>query len=1275
MRTNFLSLLLFCLSTFSATAQHEGDNWYFGFKAGMNFQNGIPVPIHDGQITTNEGSAVMSDKATGKLLFYTDGYVIWNGNHDTVDIGLLGGTSGTQTVLIVPNPANSLEYFIITTPDLTGGDPRKITGMYYSLLSVANPACTVIFKNRLLLENVSEKLTGTLDCAETGYWVVTHHISKNIFYSFHVTPQGFEENPIVSPYSERPIDHVQGYMKFSPNGTKIALANSHESSYLALFNFNRLTGSVSDYNLLSDTTDGNFFYGLSFSPDNTKLYSIGRTGFFQYETNLLTPDAIRKSETVFVKTLINEAYRALQLGPDGKIYSIATNRFTLDVINKPNLKGDSCGYKAGAFNLTHNCWWGLPNFMDYVFGDHSFYDDNSNYTGGTATICKGGSIRIGSPPADGFSYSWTPIEGLDNPTISNPIASPTVNTKYRLKISSTDCEGFINYFVTIAEKPKITPVTPICLGTGVELSITGVFPGATYQWFPTTGLDTADKANPIASPMVNTRYKVIVTQGDCTDSAFVNVDLIELSARAGVDKTVCKGESIQIGDTAKTGESYQWTPPDRLDNPTSPNPIASPKITTQYVLEAKKNGCAAYDTVLVTIDNIKPIVSRDTTICKGSSTHLSASGGITYSWSPTIGLDNPNIADPIASPPSTTRYRVLVSNGRCTDSGFVMLSVTPFSGANAGIDKTVSPGATAQLGVSPETDYTYAWQPTTNLNNPNISNPVCSPSSGVTQYILTVTSNRGCVSVDTVLVTVGSIVAKVSNDTVICIGSNLQLMASGGSDYEWSPITGLDNPSIPNPIASPTATTTYNVRVSSGTCKDSTMVTVTVNPLPIANAGMDQSLCKGETSQIGAIAHVGDTYQWQPISGLDDPAKSNPTATPTATTKYILIVTSSAGCIAIDSVMVTVSDFKATVSADTSVCAGSSVQLLASGGNNFKWSPIEGLDNPAIANPIASPDSSTKYKVVIFNGVCSDSTYVTVSIVPPPTANAGPDISTCIGETIQIGTSPQAGNTYDWQPRVGLNSPTISNPIANPNATTQYILTVTNSEGCISKDTAVITVSPLSERTFTLAPTSVTILPGKSFQMILNIPSDINTWKVHFDYDNLVIRFRSIDQLSSGITAITSELNRQLSLNGTGGNGTVLMTFNSFLPYNYDTTFAMKLIIDSISGQPCINVGSKGNIVELSEYCAKKIRMVSSTGNYYFLKSKTNGVSFGVGLQGKIHLELYDYIGTLKEILIDSDLEAGEYSLDFDLPTGIYFCHINAGMFNDVQKIIILEIH
>ncbi|MBS1538790.1 MAG: hypothetical protein JST20_13720, partial [Bacteroidetes bacterium] len=1055
-----LFLFIFAQTLF---AQKEANNWYFGKNAAMTFQNGTPQSNGSGKLDSEEGCASISDKITGELLFYTDGVTVWNRNHQIMKngTGLKGSTNSTQSAVIVPNPGNNLQYYIFTTPSAN----TDVYGFYFSLVSLENPDGEIISKNNLLMNGVAEKLTGTEDCSKSGYWVVTHHATQSIFYSFHVTATGVNLTPVVSTYSSQVKYYQQGCIKISPNKLKITLASTVDLSdpssptpisCLELFDFNASTGEVTNFMLLSDIEKMYYgFYGVSFSPDNTKLYATGAIFYnapgvspalFQYDLNL--PDAVSIRNSVVFK-IVRNYISFLQLGPDGKIY-IASNKSSVNRINKPNLKDTIYNYKEAEV-VIFGCMYGLPNFMDYNFG-------HSTDTGKICTL--GGGVRIGSAPLAGCSYSWSPTIGLDNSSLSNPLASPTQTTEYTLKVTNTNgCESIQTYIVTIADKPKIAAVAPICIGSSVELSATG---GDTYLWSPSSSVDTATKSKPIATPKVSTRYKVIVTRGDCTDSAFLDVEVINPKATAGSDKTICTGGSVQIGDSvSKPNESYTWTPNDGLNNPTLPNPIASPTKTTQYILEVYRSGCTAYDTVLVTvIPKTKAIVSGDTVICGGGKVQLLASGGSAYSWIPPIGLDNPSSANPTASPITTTRYKVIVSSGNCVDSAFVTVKVTPFLGAKAGIDKTVCEGATAQLGDKPEPGNIYSWQPITNLDNPTIANPICSPSSGTTEYILTVTNSAGCVAYDTVLVTVGNIVAKVSGDTAICAGSSVQLLASGGSEYEWSPSVGLDDAKISNPIATPTLTTTYTVVVSSGTCRDSAMVTVTVNPKPTANAGEDKTICTGASVEIGEKATAGNTYSWQPTNGLNDRSLSNPIASPSATTEYILTVTGVGGCVNFDTLLVTVGNISAIVSGDTAICEGSSVQLLASGGNEYLWSPSVGLNNPNIANPIVNPTKTTTYKVVVSSGLCIDSAFVTVSIIPPPIVNAGQDTIICVGQSVQIGTSELAGNSYHWKPSIGLNNTTISNPTASPNQTTEYILTVTNSSGCVNYDTVKITVNP-----------------------------------------------------------------------------------------------------------------------------------------------------------------------------------------------------------------------
>lgn len=1355
MKTALLFILFLYSAIYTCSAQHEADNWYFPNNSGITFKNGSPVPLSGGLITGQaptieattfgEGCGTVSDRTTGALLFYTDGVTVWNSQHQVMQngTGLKGGISSSQNVLIVPNPANTLQYYVFTVSQIETNQYSS----YYSIVSMETPGGEVLSKNTFLLGDVSEKITGTGDCSGTGYWVLTHHKSKSIFYSYHVTASGVETTPVISNYAGEISDYEIGWMKISPNKTKLALASWVMGAYVSLFDFNAATGEVSNYTVINNGVSGQLSYGIAFSPDNTKLYTTIYTTYtpvqnpkliIQYDLTLPDVSAIRNSATIMKSP--NTFLFALQLGPDGKIYMPQFGTQFLDVIDKPNLKGYACGYRTNAVSLTSISKIGMPNFMDYNFGRSS----------DTVVLCSNGngSSQIGPPFMPGFLYSWSPSEGLSNPNIANPIASPNHTIEYRLKVTSpTGCESYQTYVVTIASKPTVTPpiaqicsgssirlsashgdsylwtpsiglnsdtianplasptvstrykvivsrgdcidsafvdvnvnhlanvseVPPICPGTSIQLSASG---GSKYVWFPSTGLNDSTKQNPIASPKVTTRYGVVVSDAACLDTAYVTVTVVQKpKGSAGNDKTICTGNSVQIGDTVTMpGDIFQWIPVEGLNDPTVPNPIASPISSTKYIVKVTRNNCISFDTVLVSVvPGVKAKVSNDTSICKGSSVQLSASGGNSYSWLPSSGLSDPAIANPIASPLETTMYHVYVSNGSCIDSGTVTVAVTQFSGANAGADITVCPGASAVIGTIAEKGNIYLWQPTTGLDDAAKSNPTVSPIV-TTHYILKVTNQQGCVGYDTVLVTVSNtLTAKVSNDTAICSGSSIQLLASGGSTYKWSPSIGLDNPNIPNPIATPTTTTQYKVRVSSGSCEDFDSVTVTVNPSPIAIAGSDLSSCKGEALQLGSSSQSGNTYSWEPITGLNDPTLSNPIAMPTVTTKYILKVTNISGCFAYDTVLVSVGNHNITVSGDTSVCSGTPVQLSATGGSNYLWSPSIGLDNPTIANPICSINSTTRYRVIVSNGTCIDSAFMTVNIIPSPSADAGKDKTICAGEQTIIGTSGSVGSSYSWLPATGLSTPLQSETIANPTASTTYILKAVSLSGCINYDTVMVTVNKPKERLFTLTPSANTILPGEVFQISLNVPNGVESWILRLNYDNLAVKFGSILQTTNGITATASESGDHLVIQGRGENGNVIMNFIPFLPVNFDTVFTMQLTVDSSEFLPCDTIITQGSILTLGEYCARKIRNISSTGKKFYLLPMEKGVNFGIGLQGRVRIELYDYVGTLKEILVDGLLESGEYSLDFDIPAGVYFCRINAGMYTDVRKIFILS--
>ncbi len=280
----------------------------------------------------------------------------------------------------------------------------------------------------------------------------------------------------------------------------------------------------------------------------------------------------------------------------------------------------------------------------------------------------------------------------------------------------------------------------------------------------------------------------------------------------------------------------------------------------------------------------------------------------------------------------------------------------------------------------------FSWTPISTLSNANTATPTAQPAT-TTTYKVTLNDN-GCINTDTVRVRVVDFVSlQAREDTIICASDAVQLSAvSNGLRFQWTPASSLNNPSIINPLAVPTANTTYRVTATIGGCSATDDVVVTLVPYPGANAGADTELCFGTTAQLNATIK-GSSFTWSPSATLSDPSSLSPIASPSVTTAYVLTVRDNLGCPkpGRDTVLITVLP-KMNVSAgkDTAVVVGQPLQLNATGGTRYLWTPSTSLSNSKIFNPTATYDGSFEfitYKVLIGDDKgCVDSASVTVRI-------------------------------------------------------------------------------------------------------------------------------------------------------------------------------------------------------------------------------------------------------------------------------------------------------
>jgi PKD repeat protein len=210
---------------------------------------------------------------------------------------------------------------------------------------------------------------------------------------------------------------------------------------------------------------------------------------------------------------------------------------------------------------------------------------------------------------------------------------------------------------------------------------------------------------------------------------------------------------------------------------------------------------------------------------------------------------------------------------------------------------------------------------------------------------------------------------------------------------------------------------------------------------PLVKANADTVICAGRPVQLNAIG--AQTYSWSPAAGLSNTGIVNPIASPSVFTEYIVTGTTNYGCVAKDTVKINIHTKPSfTLSADTVICKNSALQLFASGGTSYKWSPTATLNNALSPSPVASPVVDTKYYVDITDiNTCVYRDSVQVGIRPDPLFTVTDPTAICRFDSTQL--SATGGNVFSWQPAAGLSNPTIPNPKASPGITTDYSVTIT----------------------------------------------------------------------------------------------------------------------------------------------------------------------------------------------------------------------------------------
>jgi gliding motility-associated-like protein len=668
-------------------------------------------------------------------------------------------------------------------------------------------------------------------------------------------------------------------------------------------------------------------------------------------------------------------------------------------------------------------------------------------TAAPSTACTKAPVNFtGAAGAAGsWRYSWDLGSGASPSTSSaqNPtgVVYSTAGTKtITLTVYDLHCSSTTTITVTIKQTPTADFVSnaPQCTGIPVDFTNTGTTASATWAWdfgagaAPPTST-TQDQAGVLYNTAGGKVVRLITTVNGCSDTIKKAIEIYQ-SPTASFDApaSVCTHVKMNFTNTGSTGANWKYS----WDFGAGAEPWGSTAENPKGVYY----NTAGTKTITLTIyDDHCSKTTTQTVVIKATPT-----------------------ADFSSTAPQCTGLPV----------DFVNLGTTGLTYA-----------WNFDVGGAPVS----AAPPTGATENPK---GIIYSTAGnkVVQQIVT-NSGTSCADTAVKSITIHQTpTATFTSNAPKCVNDSVRFTNTGSTGGSWTYFWDFGQDALPQTATSENpsgvayltgGTKTVTFTIFNGYCSKTATQTIVINSLPIAKAGRDTTICPNTTVQIGSATIAGNTYNWFAPVTLSSATISNPVATPVAhITEYIVTVKNANSCVNKDTVVVTMLDpIKAYAGVDEEICRYDSVQVGVGLVEQqiYKWTPSAGLSSTTIPNPVASPDSTTTYKVsVSYSGKpavsCKTETdEVTITVHQLPLIEAGTvrhqpawNDSIIVLDTITVGSSVQliaiGGLQYHWTPSYALDNVGIFNPIATPDTTTTYAVTGIDIYGCINTDTVTITV-------------------------------------------------------------------------------------------------------------------------------------------------------------------------------------------------------------------------
>jgi hypothetical protein len=630
---------------------------------------------------------------------------------------ILSGYSPSNSGLFIQDFTNTDLYYFISVADAT---PEN-TGINYSIIDRSKDGGNgeVILKNKNLYKNATEKMTAVMNEVDNICWVITHGWGNDYFKIIRIDQNGLDENIITQKIGlvHSSVDRVSGVGRssMSPDGKTLAITVSSESyGKVELFDFDSKKGLLSNPRTLNIES---FAYSLCFSPNGKVLYVKGINRIYQYDLSISDIDEmVNKRYTINTKK--SSIYETIERGPNGVIYCGRRDKTYLDAIVNPDIIGAGCNYTEDVVDIGGIFFWGLPTVInsyspreyeieapEYAcFGDEFEISIKSDYDvpfeARLDLIYPDPAVIASVQSTDSTVLFTTTIEARQfNWNNSYKVYITTSSGEYdtlSFKVNGWVCCGNTVRNGRFNAKAGNNTCYPVKYNTDLDFrssqssscpstftSVGQIASNSTSGWYnPNFNRDSKEMAfflfgDPNPNRPQRAWYQSNPTRVGSKYKLTAYVTNIEETPRQGGEN----GKSLHFWLGIKSKDSFTrlkqidymeykdgWV--ELSDEFMADYNTTELSIWVLGACPSKLDDCVSYgfgidEISLVPIDDYNLDIQNDTTICIDDSFQSNNifTGEIeSVVWSPTTGLSNPNILNPIVSPDVNTVYTITVED-------------------------------------------------------------------------------------------------------------------------------------------------------------------------------------------------------------------------------------------------------------------------------------------------------------------------------------------------------------------------------------------------------------------------------------------------------------------------------------------------------------------------------------------------------------------------------------------------------------------------------------